>query len=176
MMKKTISFLLAAVLLFSALVPVFAQDAEKPATTLHLRSDLAGVKPEAYAKFAEIESDVLDFNTVTRAHPVSVSDYSGTPVLYTDTLKPGREYEVKYDLLPKNGFVLPQTADNLDIQFDCDKGVRVIYYAVTRGLPGEGDTRAVNITAGVVVDSNLFQRIIGWIYDRYLKARAWSLY
>ncbi len=30
--------------------------------------------------------------------------------------------------------------------------------------------------AVVKVDGNLFQRIIGWLYDRYIKMRAWSLY
>ena len=176
MIKKTISLCLAAVLLFSALVPVFAAEANTT-TTLHLRSDLAGVMPDEYTKFAEIESDVLDFNTVTRAHPVSVSDYAGTPLLYTTEMKAGREYVVNYDLFPKGGYVLPETAEGLDIQFECDKGVRVIHTAVTYGgASGEGDTRAVNIMTVVVVDGNLFQRVIGWLYDRYLKARAWSLY
>ena len=91
-------------------------------------------------------------------------------------LKAGREYEVDYDLFPINGYVLPKTADELDIQFECDKGVRVIHTAVTHGLPGEGDTRAVHVVAVVAVAGNIFQRIIGWLYDRYLKMRAWSLY
>ncbi len=175
MMKKTISFLLAAVLLFSAVIPVFAAEVNTT-TKLRLRSDLAGVKPEEYAKFIDVDSDALDFNTVTRAQPVSVADYAGTPLLNTTALKAGREYEVDYDLFPINGYVLPETAEELDIQFECDKGARLIHYAVTHGLPGEGDTRAVHIVAEIVVDGNVFQRIIGWLYDRYLKARAWSLY
>ena len=173
MMKKTISFLLAAILLFSALVPVLAADAEKPTTRMHLRSDLAGMKPADYTKFAEIEGGVLDFNTVTRVNPVSVSDYSGTGLMNTDELKAGREYVIYYDLYPADGFVLPQTKEELDIQFDCDKGAQVITYNITRGRDNQ---RMVNIMAVVIVDGSLFQRIIGWLYDRYIKARAWSLY
>lgn len=174
MMKKTICFLLTIVLLFSTLVPVLAaDDGETPTTRLHLRSDLAGMKPSNYTKFADIESDVLDFNTVTRTDPVYVSDYSGTALIDTEELTAGREYEVDYDLYPVNGFVLPQTKEELDIQFDCDKGVRVITYNITRG---NGDQRMVHIMAVVIVDGNWFQRIIGWLYDRYIKAKAWSLY
>ncbi len=172
MIKKTIGFLLTAVLLAAMFVPAFAQAADET-TTLHLRSDLAGVKPEDYTKFAEIESGVLDFNTVTRTDPVSVADYSGTSLMDTDELKAGREYVVYYDLFPVDGFVLPETKEELDIRFDCDKGVRVISYNITRG---RDNVRAVNIMAVVKVDGSLFQRIIGWLYDRYIKARAWSLY
>lgn len=174
MMKRTAAFLLAAVLLFAAVVPVYAADAAEPALRMHLRSDLAGVKPEEYAKFAEIESDALDFNTVTRTDPVSVSDYAGTALADTDALKAGRQYVVYYDLFPVDGFALPETKEELDVRFDCDKGAEVISYNITRG--GKDDLRALNIMAVVKVDGNLFQRIIGWLYDRYLKARAWSLY
>lgn len=175
-MKKTVCVLLAAVMLMltAMLMPVSAQAADT-SIRLHLRNDLDGVTTQEYTRFAEIDSDVVDFNTVTRKCPVSASDYSGTTVLDAP-LKAGREYEVDYDLFPINGYVLPKTADELDIQFECDKGVQVIHAAVTHGLPGEGDTRAVRITAVVVVDGNIFQRIIGWLYDRYLKMRAWSLY
>lgn len=173
-MKKTICILLTAVMLLltAMLVPVSAAAADE-SIKLHLRSDLAGVTPAEYEKFAEIDSEVADFNTVTRADPVSVSDYAGTPVPDWHQLKAGREYEVHYDLFPEDGYVLPQSKEDLDIQFDCDKGVRVISYAITRG---RDDVRAINIMAVVVVDGNLFQRVIGWLYDRYLKARAWSLY
>ncbi len=173
MMKKTISFLLAAVLLFSLLVPVLAADAGNPTTVIHLRSDLDGMKTADYERFAEIESDVLDFNTVTRADPVYASDYGGTGLKVTEELKAGREYVVYYDLYPINGFELPETSEELDLQINCDKGVRVIRYAITRG---NKDMRMVNIMAVVIVDGNIFQRVIGWLYDRYLKARAWSLY
>lgn len=176
-MKKTISILLTAVMLLATamLVPASAAEVDK-SIKLHFHSDLDGVTTQDYTKFVEIDSDVIDFNTVTRRLPVSASDYAGTPLLETTPLKAGREYEVDYDLFPKGGYVLPETAEGLDIEFECDKGVRVIHTAVTYGLPGEGDTRAVHIMAVVVVDGNIFQRIIGWLYDRYLKARAWSLY
>ncbi len=165
---------MASVLLFAMLVPGLALDAEKPTTVLHLRSDLDGVRPEEYTRFAEIESGVLDFNTVTRTDPVYVSDYAGTALSDTDEMKAGREYVVYCDLFPVNGFVLPETKEELDVQFDCGKGVRVITWNVTRG--GKDGLRVVNVMAAVKVDGNLFQRIIGWIYDRYLKLRAWSLY
>ena len=174
MMKKTISFLLAAVLLLAAAVPVSASQADKPELRMHLRSDLGGVKPEEYTRFAEIESDVLDFNTVTRTDPVFVADYAGTALMETDELRAGRQYVVYYDLYPVGDYALPETKDELDVQFDCDKGVQVITYNITRG--GKDDRRAVNIMAVVKVDGSLLQRIIGWLYDRYLKARAWSLY
>lgn len=168
--------LTAALMLTTVMLITASAAASDTSIRLHLRSDLDGVKPEEYAKFAEIDSDVMDFNTVTRKDPVFASDYAGTEIPDSTPLKAGREYEVQYDLFPKNGYVLPETAEELDIAFDCDRGVRVIYTAVTYGLPGEGDTRAVHITAMVVADGNVFQRIIGWLYDRYLKARAWSLY
>ena len=176
-MKKTISVLLTAVMLLLTvmLVPVSAAETDA-SIKLHLRSDLDGLTTQAYTEFAEIDGDVVDFNTVTRKDPVYAADYAGTSLLDSTPLKAGREYEVDYDFFPKNGYVLPQTADELDIEFACDKGVRVIHTAVTYGLPGEGDTRAVHVTAAVVVDGNVFQRIIGWLYDRYLKMRAWSLY
>lgn len=176
-MKKTISVLLTAVMLLLTMMLVPASAAEADTSIkLHLHSDLDGVTTQAYTKFVEIDSDVVDFNTVTRKDPVYAADYAGTAIPDTQPLKAGREYEVDYDLFPKGGYVLPETADELDMQFECDKGVRVIHTAVTYGLPGEGDTRAVHITAVVVVDGSIFQRVIGWLYDRYLKMRAWSLY
>ena len=174
MMKKTISFLLAAVLLFASVIPVFAAETDKPTLKMHLRSDLGGVKPEEYTKFAEIESDILDFNTVTRTDPVYVADYAGTSLLTTDALKAGRQYVVYYDLYPVGDYELPETKEELDVQFDCDKGVQVITYNITRG--GKDSRRMFSIMAVVKVDGNLFQRIIGWLYDRYIKMRAWSLY
>ena len=176
-MKKTICILLTAVMLLmtAMLVPASAEEADT-SIKLHLRSDLDGLTTQDYTQFVDIDSDVLDFNTVTRKDPVYASDYAGTSLSDSKPLKAGREYEIDYDLFPKGGYVLPETAEELDVEFECDKGVRVIDTAVTYGLPGEGDTRAVHIMAVVVVDGNIFQRIIGWLYDRYLKARAWSLY
>ena len=176
-MKKALCILLATVMLLmtAMLMPASAAEADT-SIKLHLRSDLDGVTTQGYTQFADVDSDVLDFNTVTRKDPVYAADYAGTALSDSTPLKAGREYEIDYDFFPKGGYVLPQSADELDLQFECGKGVRVIDAAVTNGLPGEGDTRAVHVVAMVVVDGSIFQRIIGWLYDRYLKARAWSLY
>ncbi|MBQ6553932.1 MAG: hypothetical protein IJL89_01750, partial [Firmicutes bacterium] len=47
-------------------------------------------------------------------------------LMETDELRAGRQYVVYYDLYPVGDYALPETKDELDVQFDCDKGVQVI--------------------------------------------------
>ena len=57
-----------------------------------------------------------------------------------------------------SNYTIWNTGNELFGYFECDKGVQVIHNAVTYGLPGEGDTRAVHVVAVVVVGLVLFSR------------------
>ena len=125
----------------------------------------------AGGRIVQTWSGVAAGQTVEGRFPVGLGatkDYAFT--LTHEDSATGERYEVVAE-----GTVLGRPAVGwLDVRFDCDKGAEVISYNITRG--GKDDLRALNIMAVVKVDGNLFQRIIGWLYDRYLKARAWSLY
>ena len=177
MMKRFLSFLLAATLLFSsALIGAAAQpqDTTIPPIALRLHSNLDGVTPDEYTKFADILCDAIDYDMEFNA-PVSVADYAGTDS--TAPLKAGRTYSVYYSFVPVNGYTLPQTSDELKSSVTCDKGVELISVQVVRGRELHSTVnRSIRVYAVVKVDGNLLQRLFGRIYDLYLKLRAWSLY
>ena len=178
MLKRTMSALLAVCLLCCCLLPAAAA---KPTgrIALKLNSDVAGCLYLNSDNFIEILSDnvILDPD---RNAPVSVSDYAGT--VNFCPLEAGRTYYVSYELVAADGYELPEKLNDGDVQIECGKGVTVLSTQITRksvrGDDGVIDNaKGLLIRSKIVVDSNRFyKRVFGFLYDIYLKIRAWSLY
>ena len=181
MLKKAVCALLVLCALSCCLLPAASAAAAQPTgvITLKLKSDVAGCLYLNSDNFIEITSDNVVLNT-NRDAPVSVSDYAGT--VYYCPLVAGRTYYVNYELVAADGYELPDQLNEGDVQIECDKGMTVysvqIVQANTRDENGEvKHFKGLLIHASVVVDSNHFwQRPFGFLYDIYLKIRAWSLY
>lgn len=177
MLKKSISVLFAALILCLCLLPAVASN-DTGVISVKLNSNLAGKTTDDVEAFIEIKSG----NVVSRAiygKPVSASDYAGTP--YFDALVAGRSFYIDYELLPADGFELPDKITDNNLKIECGKNVTVyskqITESHTRNESGGFDVeRSIRIEARVLVDGNAFQRIIGWFHDLILKISAWSLY
>ena len=178
MLKKTISVLLVLCALSCCLIPAMAEG-DPGVISVRLHSDVAGCTYRESANFIEILSDnvILD---PERDSPVSISDYAGTVELCP--VKAGRTYDVSYMLVAAEGCTLPAVPDDSNVKIEHGKNITV--WSVQRVV---ADKRSENgewvrheglmIRASVVVDSNNFlKRVFGFLYDIYLKIRAWSLY
>ena len=177
MLKKMGCLLLAGLIMCFCLLPAVAQD-EADVITLRLNSSIAGRTERDVEQLIEIKSGHVVYSTY-RTSPVSVSDYAGTPD--SGELKAGRTYTIRYQLSAAEGYELPEAVTAENVKIECGKGVTVYSVQITRGTYREGNGELVThrgllIHAGVVVDGNVFQRVIGWFHDLILKARAWSLY
>ncbi|MBQ7595165.1 MAG: hypothetical protein IJU45_00710 [Clostridia bacterium] len=177
MLKKTISVLLVICSLFLLMTPVSALK-ETGVISLKLNSDIAGLTYADSEQLFEIKSDNVVYSK-THEFPVSVSDYAGTSS--RDTIVAGRTYYIDYSLSAADGYVLPEKLEKGDVEIECGKGVKVLNTQIVTGNyrqpNGEMLTvKGLNVTAKVLVDGNIFQRIAGFFYDIYLKIRAWSLY
>ena len=178
MLKKGLSVLLVLCIFCGCMLP--AAGAGKIGTIrLKLNSDIDGLTERHYEKVIEIKSDNVVY-TKRSAGPVSFSDYAGTPV--QGAVKAGREYTVHYLLDAAEGYALPDDPDELDVEIECGKGVKVISKQIVsaRERDESGNFvvtyRGLMIYASIVVDGSVFQRMIGRIHDIIIKIRAWSLY
>ena len=177
MTKRVFSVLLAVFMICCCVLPAFARS-ELGTVRVKLNSDVAGYTENDVAQFIEIQSD----NVVSGRRdggPVFVADYSGTPEF--GALVAGRTYFIDYALVAAEGFVLPDKLEDGDVEIKCGKGISVYHTAIVSGPyrdeAGEmHDYKGLRIQAKVVVDGNVFQRVIGVIHDVILKIRAWSLY
>ncbi len=177
MLKRTIGLLLTVLVLCFCLLPAAAQN-ETGVITLRLNSDIDGRTKWDVEQLIEIKSGNVVYSTY-RTAPVSVSDYAGTPD--SGKLKAGRTYNIHYQLSAAEGYELPETVTADNVKIECGKGVKVHAVQITRGTYREENgalvtCRGLLIYASVVVDGNIFQRVIGWFHDLILKAKAWSLY
>lgn len=177
MMKKMISVLLAVCIVFLCLLPAAAAN-DIGVISVRLNSDIAGLTRKDAEKMIELRSDNVVYRTDNDG-PVFVADYGGTAD--DGVLAAGRTYYVDYLLVAADGCALPEKLNDGDVQIECGKGVSVIStQIVTADIRGEDGNfepfRGLRIYAKVVVDGNVFQRIIGMIHDLILKIRAWSLY
>ena len=178
MLKKTMSALLIVCLLSCCLLPAFAAQPTGE-IRLKLNSEVAGCLYLNSDCFIEILSDnvILD---PERDAPVSVSDYAGT--VNFCPLEAGRTYYVSYELVAADGYVLPEKLNEGDVKIECGKGVTVLSTQITRKSVRNDEgvidsSRGLLIRSRIVVDSNHFwKRVFGYLYDIYLKIRAWSLY
>ena len=176
-MKKLISVTLVLVLLCGCLLlPAAAR--ELGPVHVKLNSDIAGYGEAQYAQIFEILS-----GNVTYAHkhgvPVSISDYVGRPL--EGAMEAGRTYNISCLLDAASGFEMPESLPDGAVTVDCGKGVTVNHIAVVYGNYRLDDDsyeiyRGLRITATVVVDSSMMQRVIGWLKDTILKIRTWQLY
>ena len=180
-MKKQIAVLLViCALLGVLLVPGFAQSGAG-AISLRLNSNVAGCTEADAEQLIEILSGPAVYYYANSC-PVSVADYAGGS--HTGPLEAGRTYTVTYTLAAAEGSALPEALSEGDLALDCGKGVTVVYSKIIEMQnvdphPAQGaasTTRLLRIIANVTVDSNVLQRMIGWLKDIVLKIRAWSLY
>lgn len=178
MLRKTLSVFLVLCTLCCCALPAAAVR-ETGVIRVRLHSDIAGLtESDEPEKMIELLTDNVVYS-YRAAGPVSFADYAGTPVF--DDLKAGRTYDLSYCLDAAEGYALPETIGEGDVQIECGKNVWVYSTQITtariRNDDGSFTTyKGLRIQAQVVVDGNIFQRIIGFLYDIYLKIRAWSLY
>ena len=175
MFRKTLAVILALCAAFCWVVPAFAAD-DIGTISVKLNSDIDGYTSDDTDKLIEVKSDNVVLGG--RADPVYAADYGGTD--YDGAFKAGRTYSVYYCLVTANGSLLPPTADELDIEYELGKGVKVITAQVVTKPGPAGDLtntdRGIRIFARVTVDGNAIQRFFGLIADIILKIQAWSLY
>jgi len=177
MLKKTISVLLILCALACCLIPAFAES-DAGVISVRLKSDVAGCTYRDSGNFIEILSDnvILD---PKRDAPVSVSNYAGTPERCP--VEAGRSYDVNYELVAAEGYTLPAVLDDSNVKIEHGKNITVwsIQRVTANKRNEDGEwvrSEGLLIRATVVVDGNVFQRVFGYLYDVYLKIRAWSLY
>ena len=176
-MKKTVSVIL---LICSLLVFVCNSSAAESVGDISVRinSDIAGMTERDTEKLIEIEKENVVYSTEGDG-PVSIYDYAGTHT--SEAVSAGRTYNIYYTLVAADGYVLPDFLAEGDIDYLCGRGVNVISSQIvtakvnTDGV-GPENFRGILIFAHVRVDGNFFQRAAGFIYDRLLKFRAWSIY
>ena len=179
MLKKTISVLLILCALSGCLLIPASAESDAGVISVRLKSDVAGCLYLNSDNFIEILSDNVILDPY-RAAPVSVSDYAGTVDFCP--LVAGRTYFVSYELVAADGFTLPEELTEDNIKIECDKGVTVLSTHITKkSIRNEDGTMETSqgllIRSRLVVDSNHFyKRVFGFLYDVYLKIRAWSLY
>ncbi len=178
MIKKITSALLAFTVICCCLIPAFGANIEFGTISLKLNSDIAGYKSSDVEKLIEIKSENVKLDT-KNDEPVYVADYAGT--VDTGAFVAGRTYNVYYYLVAADGYTLPEKLNDGDVTIECGKGVTVYSVDIVSGKYKQDDGsfetyRGVFVYAGVVVDGNIFQRIVGFFHDLILKIKAWSLY
>ena len=177
MVKKSVSLILAVCSLCCLLLPAAADNTG--VISVKISSDIAGLTADDTEKLIEIKSPDVVYSEWGDG-PVSFSDYAGTH--YDGAAVAGRTYYIDYMLTAAEGFTLPDAFGEGDVEIECGKGVRIISSQIVTAKIRIEDSddftvfRGLKIYAAVTVDGNVFQRIIGYIYDTILKIRAWSLY
>lgn len=175
--KAIFAVFLAVITVCGCLFTV-AEGKEIDAISVKLNSSIAGMKNTDVQGLIEIKSDNVVFDNRFN-EPVSVADYAGT--VEFGSFVAGRTYYVSYYLSAAEGFTLPDSISDVDVDIECGKGVRIISTQITHGRYrlDDGtfeDAKGLRIYAGVTVDGNVFRRIVGFFHDVILKIKAWSLY
>ncbi|MBP9989785.1 MAG: hypothetical protein KBT46_09850 [Ruminococcus sp.] len=173
-MKKIIALLLVLTGLIS--FNVFPVSAEADiAAMIELNSNISGYTYQDYEKFVEIKSDKIDFYIPKNSDVALVADYRGS--MYLGDLKPGRTYYIYYYFAPNEGYEIPDELNDSNFKIDCGSGCSVVslrkvamYYSFEKTIP------LIALDTKVVVDGNIFQKIIGRIQDIILKIKSWSPY
>ena len=174
-LKKGFALLLAVCLLCGALLPLCAAQTETGVISLRLNSDVAGCTREDADRLIEIRSG----NVVPGCggeRPIFIANAAGgTEGAHMDA---GRTYTITYTLEAADGYTLPETLSEGDVQIETGKGVTVLNCGVIRlaSVTGGEPTRALRINANVKVDGTVIQRIIGFLRDLFLKIRSWQAY
>ncbi len=177
MKKQNLSLLICLIVICTCLLP--AAGLQTCGTiSVRLNSNIAGLTKRDVQQLFELHSDNVEYG-LRGGDPVSVADYGGTEE--SGRLVAGRTYSVYYVLSAADGWVLPDQLTENSLDISCGKGVKVISKAIVtspvRMEDGSFDVkRGVQIFAQVVVDGNVFQRVIGFLHDLILKVKAWSLY
>ena len=174
-MKKGTALLMIACALVCALLLPAAAQTETGVISLRLNSDVAGCTWEDSDRLIEIRSG----NVVLRTggeRPIFIANAAGgTEGAHMDA---GRTYTITYTLEAAEGYTLPETLAESEVQIETGKGVTVLNCGVIRLATADGGepVRALRINANVKVDGTAIQRFIGWLRDLILKIRSWQLY
>lgn len=173
-MKKLISVALSALILLVCLLPAAAEP-RADVISIRLNSDVAGCTDADVDRFIELRSPQVTFYESGQNGPISIANAAGGGE-YAH-LDRGRTYAITYTLTAAEGYTLPETLPDGCVQIECGKGVKVASVRIAEMYNGGGSRiRVLSIVATVVVDGNVFQRIVGWVRDLILKIRSWSLY
>lgn len=178
-MKKMISLTLILCVLFGCLALPCAAQTETDVISLRLNSDIAGCTRMDVDRLIEIHSPQVMLDPYGES-PIYITSYVGAGEYAP--MEAGRTYGISYTLVAADGYTLPEEIADGDVIVDCGKGVDVLHCKIVEIRRPDSDqgvnvrTRALRVIASVVADSNVFQRIIGWIKDLILKISYWSLY
>ena len=176
-MKKLLSFTLIFVLTLCCFTPPAAAEPACGTIRVRLNSDVAGCTEQDVDRLIELLSPQVTWYN-NPIGPVSVADYVGGS--FDVRMEPGREYAVTYMLQAAEGYELPAALAEGDVEFECGKGVKVVYCKTAEMAVPNADkyarTRAIRIIAKVIPDCTFAQRIVGLIKDIILKIRSWQLY
>ncbi len=178
--SRSVALALTLCIVFLSAVPAAFAEGKEPvgAIELRLNGDIAGLSSKDVDGFLEIKSGNVVY--ATRGDTVFIADYAGTAV---DTaVRAGRTYFVYYHLTAADGYELPPDKGDVDLTVECGKGVSLLSYDVLSAKYADEDGvfienyRALMIRAKVVVEGTFLERLVGSIWDLFLKIRAWSLY
>ena len=174
-MKKWIALLMIACALVCALLLPAAAQQETSVISLRLNSNVAGCTREDAARLIEIRSGNVAMIS-TGEWPIFIANAAGgTEGAHMDA---GRKYTITYTLEAAEGYTLPETLSEGDVQIETGKGVTVLNCGVIRLATADGGepVRALRINANVKVDGNAIQRFIGCLRDLILKIRSWQMF
>lgn len=174
-MKKFSSvFLIVSILISLLTFNAFAKEKISSAD-IELKSNVAGLDYNDYESLAIINSDNIKFNDSKNCDCIILSDYAGN--LYFDKLKPGRTYYIQYSFIATDGYELPESKDDFQLNTVCDKGCQEIWYGIAHGTDSNYEPQlSIMLNTKVTVDGNFFQRFFGKIADTILKIKAWAPY
>lgn len=174
-MKKWIAILLTLCVLSGVLLLPAGAQQETGVISLRLNSNVAGCTRENADRLIEIRSgNVVPGCGGERAIFIA-NAAGGSEGAHMDA---GRTYTITYTLGAAEGYTLPETLSDGDVQIETGKGVAVLHCGVIRlaDVTGGEPVRALRITANVKVDGTAVQRFIGWLRDLILKIRSWQMY
>ena len=174
-MKRILSVILSVLLVLPIFVIGVSGESENKKISIEFRSDIAGLDYTDVEKLAVINSDNISYNSSRRFSPLQINDYTGD--VYLDKLKPGRTYYFTYSFEAINGYEIPASLDESDVDFTCGKGTTVIWYHRSQGTSDTGEKcYFFDVYTKVTVDGNFFQLLFGKIIDFFNKLTAWSPY
>ena len=177
MKKAHLCFFLVICIIGLCVMPASAENECGP-ISVKLNSNIAGLTRNDVQKLIEVKTGHITYG-IRNGEPIHIADYAGTAE--SGVLIAGRTYFITYTLSAAEGYALPAQMPDNSIKITSDKGVSVlscqIVTAPSRNENGTLETnKGIQIYAQVVVDGNIFQRIIGLFHDYILKIKAWSLY
>jgi len=164
-MKKSLSLILAVVMLFS-LMTFCVSAKEEEEIYISVSNEIVGLSDDDYDNFPIEFSD----NIKPADDPIMVCSY--TNEIYSGEIKNGRTYYIYYYFVPQSGNTFPYELNDETVNIECGEGCSLVWYGKTVGA----DTEGLSVYIKVETQGNFFQRLLGRIADIFLKIRMWSPY